>query len=203
MELKNLLSSALGDLARGFKKLKHVVDQLDISVDSETGIKIAQRVPPPDEATPTPTAVIDHPILKEVLEGDANPPWRPFLMKRCKWGEQDTIHEQAIKHMTGGELRADRFHNQWVCDKHSRTGWRSISEGQFRVVYNNIHTLLEMCRERIKLAEEDGGIAKFREIVGKIHPSKWARRRNFDTNPTYKAFRQHCIDRHKSLGSLR
>ena len=207
-----LLSEALGELARGFKKLKTVVDTLKFDENSGAKVPIpGQNVTdgenagistsPETEGTPENwgqkvPAVITLSEAKEFL-----------VSKKFGWGTPLHIRTQVYADLFGKRLRADKYKNHWCEDKTHKKGWRKISQKEFEDLAVWAENQIDTMSNIIEMNESDGH-GYFCDAFGEVPDYKWDRRNNLHVaasveHNNLKNFRLYCIGVHDSLGSLR
>ena len=188
-----LLSEALGEVARGFKKLKTVVDGV---------LNSGEKVPVETDAdqekngnfTPATNRLPEPPIVPS--EETA----AQFLLA-SKVQQPDLLATEIFDYLFKQTLRADRYHNQWVADANAKKGWRKISEVQletYRQHARNFHCNILWFWYNLRWEE-------FSEKYGSgIHQSKWDRMSTFeDVKLEKKDFRTLCCHTHNALPPLR
>ena len=194
-----LLSEALGEVARGFKKLKMVVDGV---------LKAGQKVPEGDENvpgettedqeengsfTPATTRLPDPPTTLTDLE-------IATYLKESRVEQPEHLAQELFDHVLQKTVRADRFHNQWVKDADARKGWRKISEAQldtYRQHVRNFH-------HHVLFIYYNLTHDQFMERHGEIHESKYGRLHHFEVIKfEKKLFRKLCNGTHAALEPLR
>jgi len=189
------LSSAFGDLARGFKKLKAVCEWYR-NQNSRNVPGVPQSHPEGME--------VDSGILVPISEEEKS--WEPTLdaaeflcSKKFLWG--NNIIHNLLSIVMGEHVRADRFHNQWIVSS-GKKGWRKISEPQMEKLYKYCVGVLNESREIVRAFpnRED-----FNDVMGiELHRGKWKRAKYiFGIDLPYAQFLKYCRDVHDSLPSFR
>ena len=207
-----LLSEALGELARGFKKLKTVVDTMKLEKNSGAKVPIpGQNVPdgenagnsssPQTEGTPENRGQ-NVPAVLTLSE-----PKEFLVSAKFGWGTPLHIRTQVYKDLFGKRLRADKYKNHWVEDKTHKKGWRKISANEFEDLAMWAENQIDTLSNIVEMNESDG-LGYFCDAFGKIPEYKWGRRKNLHVaasveHNNLKNFRLYCIGVHDELGSLR
>ena len=196
------LSSAFGDLARGFKKLKAVCEWSrnqnsrnvpGVPQSSEGGDNSQMEVDVPDSG-------ILVPISEEEKSWEPNLDATEFLCsKEFHWG--NNIINNLLGIVMGEHVRADRFHNQWIVSS-GKKGWRKISEPHMEELHKYCVNVLNESREIVRAfpQRED-----FTEVMGiELHQAKWKRAKYiFAIDLPYAQFLKYCRDVHDALPSFR
>ena len=195
---KQMLSSALQDLARGLKKLRTVVDRQafvtkstpDEMNVSESGDK---KSPDGDKKSPNENPGNCDPVNRfmghtpsEWLLDPVNP-WTSFF-STCTF-------------LFGDTLRGDRFKNQWLEDKTTVKGWRKISMEHLDTLYQEAvgyqdccATILQYCPRKMDF-ESDWNI--------EVSDKKWdVRDQLWKMDTSMKTFRRWLVSVHSSLPAL-
>ena len=204
-----LLSEALGELARGFKKLKTVVDGLKIS-----GVKVpipeisGQNVPDPGQNVPEETETVSEnwglfvPAVVTSVEA------KEYLVsEKFKWALPENIANQVYERLFGQRVRADKYKNQWVEDSENKKGWKKISMKEFENLHEWPELLLGDMSNIIEMNESDGYHC-FVDAFGEVPEWKWKRRKNIHVAASeffnnLKNFRKYAVGVHDSLPALR
>ena len=197
-----LLSEALGELARGFKKLKTVVDGLKIS-----GVKVPipesprQNVP---EETETVSENWGHFVPAVVTSVEAK---EYLVSEKFKWALPENIANQVYERLFGQRVRADKYKNQWVEDSENKKGWKKISMKEFEHLHEWPELLLADMSNIIEMNENDGYHC-FVDAFGEGPEWKWKRRKNIHVAASekwnnLKNFRKYAVGVHDSLPALR
>ena len=198
---KQMLSSALQDLARGLKKLRCVVDRHNF-VNSVTNVsEIGNCAPfvseigttiPDDKKVPDDKKCAD-PVNRfmghtpsEWLLDPVNP-WTSFF-STCTF-------------LFGDTLRGDRFKNQWLEDKTTVKGWRKISMEHLSSLHQEAvgyqdccATILQYCPRKMDF-ESDWNT--------EVSDKKWdVRNQLWKMDTSMKTFRRWLISVHNSLPAL-
>ena len=168
------LASALGDLARGCKKLRAVALKM-----KET--RVPGEVTPPtaeSETSESDSSTEEEDEKMSVLNDDyekrvdlyfgwdkKNPGKKGGVISM----EKDNTIKAFVKFCLDGRLRQDKYRNSWVYtsgDKESRRSWRKISCSQAQKLYSEIRNAWEYFQTKYEVKKKPGH----------IHSSKWNRR---------------------------
>ena len=201
---KQMLSSALQDLARGLKKLRTGVDrQAFVTKSTRSGTKSPQdemnvsesgdkKSPDGDKKSPDDKKCVD-PVNRymghtpsEWLLDPVNP-WTSFF-STCTF-------------LFGDTLRGDRFKNQWLEDKTTVKGWRKISMQHLSSLHDQAvgyqdccATIVEYCPRKMDF-ESDWNT--------EVSDKKWdVRDQLWKMDTSMRTFRRWLISVHSSLPAL-
>lgn len=207
-----LLSEALGELARGFKKLKTVVDTLKINENSGILVPIPGQNGPDGEnagiSTSPETGGAPSDWEQKVPAVITLSEAKDFLVsKKFGWGTPEHIRTQVYADLFGKRLRADKYKNHWVEDKTNKKGWRKISSKEFSDLAVWAENQIDTLSNIIEMNQSDG-LGYFCDAFGEVPEYKWNRRQNLHVaasveHNNLKNFRLYCIGVHDELGSLR
>ena len=188
------LSEALGHLGRGVKKLKWVVDSLEIGSeipetsgdDEKSEAKLPPFLIPPDKC----------------FEG-----WSvggKFLMAigETIMSTETEPYAACMDWLFGNKLRADKYRNQWLASASAKRGWRKIPEADLEKYRAQANNLLSDC-EVLFLSYKPQDFAEFFFEV-KRKERFWVMQDWFmKANVGKKQFRNYLINVHASLPALR
>ena len=195
---KQMLSSALQDLARGLKKLRTVVDRHNF-VNSVTNVsEIGNCAPfvsdigttiPDDKKIPGNCDPVNRFMGHTPSEWLLDPvnPWTSFF-STCTF-------------LFGDTLRGDRFKNQWLEDKTTVKGWRKISMEHLSTLHQEAvgyqdccATIVEYCPRKMDF-ESDWNT--------EVSYKKWdVRDQLWKMDTSMRTFRRWLISVHSSLPAL-
>ena len=190
---KQMLSSALQDLARGLKKLRAVVDR-------QTFIESGDKKIPESEMNVTKTESGD-----KKIPGNSDPVNRYMGHTPSEWLLDPvnpwTSFFSTCTFLFGDTLRGDRFKNQWLEDKTTVKGWRKISMEHLSTLYQEAvgyqdccATILQYCPRKMDF-ESDWNT--------EVSDKKWdVRDQLWKMDTSMKTFRRWLISVHSSLPAL-
>ena len=197
---KQMLSSALQDLARGLKKLRTVVDrQTFVTKCTRSGTKSPQ-----DEMNVSESESGDKKSPKE-NPGNCDPVNRFMGHTPSEWLLDPvnpwTSFFSTCTFLFGDTLRGDRFHNQWLEDKTTVKGWRKISMEHLNTLYQEAvgyqdccATILQYCPRKMDF-ESDWNT--------EVSDKKWdVRDQLWKMDTSMKTFRRWLVSVHSSLPAL-
>lgn len=212
---RDMLSSALGDIIRGLKKIKTVVDKnlgdkksplrdkkspaVDISqkkVDVSVSVSQCDKIPA--------TFPLQFGLRKisynaeGLLDIDSLETATWLFDPKHHWG---SFHS-TLNFLFGKTLRGDRFKNQWQKDKTCKRGWRKISDTHLQALFRQANgyqdccaTMVQYCSHRKEDLESDWQVD--------ISDENWERRQTmWESTPTMKCMRSWLINVHSSLPAL-
>ena len=194
-----LLSKALGEVARGFKHLKMVVDGVLAS---------GQKLPAGDENVPAETTEDqeENGSFTPATTRLPDPPTTLTDLEIAKYLHESRVElpehlaQELFDHVLQKTVRADRFHNQWVKDPDARKGWRKISEVQLETYRQHVRNF----HHHVLYIFYNLTYDQFMERHGEIHESKYARLHHFEQIKfEKKLFRKLCCGTHAALEPLR
>ena len=208
---KQMLSSALQDLARGLKKLRTVVDrQTFVTKSTRSGTKSPQdemnvsesgdkKSPDGDKKSP------DENSGDKKIPGNCDPVNRFMGHTPSEWLLDPvnpwTSFFSTCTFLFGDTLRGDRFKNQWLEDKTTVKGWRKISAEHLSSLYQEAvgyqdccATILQYCPRKLDF-ESDWNI--------EVSDKKWdVRDQLWKMDTSMRTFRRWLISVHSSLPAL-
>ena len=190
---KQMLSSALQDLARGLKKLRTVVARHNfvnsVTNVSENGNSAPFVSEPDDKKVPVCADPVNRFMGHTPSEWLLDPvnPWTSFF-STCTF-------------LFGDTLRGDRFKNQWLEDKTTVKGWRKISMEHLSTLHQEAvgyqdccATILQYCPRKMDF-ESDWNT--------EVSDKKWdVRDQLWKMDTSMKTFRRWLISVHNSLPAL-
>ena len=222
---RDMLSSALGDIIRGLKKIKTVVDKnlgdkkspavtkcneagakvpkndrsqkkVDVSV-SQKPVSQCDKVPDNFPVTFCTRSEIKY-NADGLLDIDLIEPSTWLFDPKHHWG---SFHS-TLNFLFGKTLRGDRFKNQWQKDKTCKRGWRKISDTHLQALFRQANgyqdccaTMVQYCSHRKEDLESDWQVD--------ISDENWERRQTmWESTPTMKCMRSWLINVHSSLPAL-
>ena len=194
---KQMLSSALQDLARGLKKLRTVVDRQTF-VNSVTNVSEIGNCAPfvseigttiPDDkdlgnSDPV-NSFMGHTPSEWLL--DPENPWTSFF-STCTF-------------LFGDTLRGDRFKNQWLEDKTTVKGWRKISMEHLSSLHQEAVGYQDCCATIVQYCPRKMDFES--DWCVDISDKKWdLREQLWEMDTSKKAFRRWLVSVHSSLPAL-
>ena len=201
---KQMLSSALQDLARGLKKLRTVVDrQTFVTKSTRSGTKSPQdemnvsesgdkKSPDGDKKSPDENTDSDpvnsfmgHTPSEWLL--DPVNPWTSFF-STCTF-------------LFGDTLRGDRFKNQWLEDKTTVKGWRKISMQHLSSLHDQAVGYQDCCATIIQYCPRKMDFES--DWNTEVSDKKWdVRDQLWKMDTSMKTFRRWLVSVHSSLPAL-
>ena len=207
---RQLLSSALQDLARGLKKLRCVVDtQSAVTKCTQIPVSGDKNSPNGDKNSPSEikseikpefcisngTKIPEENVECCVTLGHTPADW--LFHEKNPW---NSFHA-TCSFLYGTTLRGDRFKNQWLEDTSCLKGWRKISTKHLHEFYMEAYRYHDDCASMVQFApnKED-----FESDWSSIIPDeKWDRRNMlWDGDSNEKCFRKWLIAVHSDLPAL-
>ena len=193
---KQMLSSALQDLARGLKKLRTVVDrQTFVTKSTQDEMNVAENGnSAPDENSGD-----------KKIPGNCDPVNRYMGHTPSEWlldpKNPWTSFFSTCTFLFGDTLRGDRFKNQWLEDKTTVKGWRKISMEHLSTLHQEAvgyqdccATILQYCPRKMDF-ESDWNT--------EVSDKKWdVRDQLWKMDTSMKTFRRWLISVHSSLPAL-
>ena len=195
---KQMLSSALQDLARGLKKLRTVVDRqafVTKSTPDEMNVSESGDKKSPDGDKKSPNENPDNCDPVNRFMGHTPSEW--LLDPVNPW----TSFFSTCTFLFGDTLRGDRFKNQWLEDKTTVKGWRKISMQHLNTLHQEAvgyqdccATILQYCPRKMDF-ESDWNT--------EVSDKKWdVRDQLWKMDTSMKTFRRWLISVHSSLPAL-
>ena len=195
---KQMLSSALQDLARGLKKLRTVVDRQTFvtkSTPDEMNVSESGDKKSPDGDKKSPNENPDNCDPVNCFMGHTPSEW--LLDPVNPW----TSFFSTCTFLFGDTLRGDRFKNQWLEDKTTVKGWRKISMQHLSSLHDQAvayqdccGTIVEYCPRKMDF-ESDWQTA--------VSDKKWdVRDQLWKMDTSMKTFRRWLVSVHSSLPAL-
>ena len=206
---KQMLSSALQDLARGLKKLRTVVDRQtfvtkctravtkstrDVTNVSENGnsapfVSENGTTIPDDKKIPGICDPVNRFMGHTPSEWLLDPvnPWTSFF-STCTF-------------LFGDTLRGDRFKNQWLEDKTTVKGWRKISMEHLSTLHQEAVGYQDCCATIIQYCPRKMDFES--DWNTEVSDKKWdVRDQLWKMDTSMKTFRRWLISVHSSLPAL-
>ena len=194
---KQMLSSALQDLARGLKKIRTVVDRQTFvtkSTPDEMNVSESGDKKSPDGDKKSPD---ENPDSDPVNSFMGHTPSEWLLDPVNPW----TSFFSTCTFLFGDTLRGDRFKNQWLEDKTTVKGWRKISMEHLSTLHQEAvgyqdccATILQYCPRKMDF-ESDWNT--------EVSYKKWdVRDQLWKMDTSMKTFRRWLISVHSSLPAL-
>ena len=188
-----VISEAYALLARAFKKLKGKEED---PVKKSSYGELAQAY---------------RKLRARAKEEDAPPPATfslPWKAAEDYMGSQKVLwgcnfDSKFCNGVIRGNLRADRFKNRWLRDVNARRGWRSITQLEFRIIFDEVYEFHGDC---MSLFQKYGTRVEWLDKVGFVNERQWDRRHLVMRDPnrlSFKLFINCCCHEHKRLAPLR
>ena len=195
---KQMLSSALQDLARGLKKLRTVVDRqafVTKSTPDEMNVSESGDKKSPDGDKKSPNENPDNCDPVNRFMGHTPSEW--LLDPVNPW----TSFFSTCTFLFGDTLRGDRFKNQWLEDKTTVKGWRKISMEHLSSLHQEAvgyqdccATILQYCPRKMDFESD------WQTFVS---DKKWdVRDQLWKMDTSMRTFRRWLISVHSSLPAL-
>ena len=207
---KQMLSSALQDLARGLKKLRTVVDRQTF-VNSVTNVsengncapfvsESGDKKSPESEMNVTKTESGD-----KKIPGNCDPVNRYMGHTPSEWLLDPvnpwTSFFSTCTFLFGDTLRGDRFKNQWLEDKTTVKGWRKISMQHLSSLHDQAVAYQDCCGTIVEYCPRKMDFESDWQTF--VSDKKWdVRDQLWKMDTSMRTFRRWLISVHSSLPAL-
>ena len=194
---KQMLSSALQDLARGLKKLRTVVDRqafVTKSTPDEMNVSESGDKKSPDGDKKSPN---ENPDCDPVNSFMGHTPSEWLLDPVNPW----TSFFSTCTFLFGDTLRGDRFKNQWLEDKTTVKGWRKISMEHLNTLYQGAVGYQDCCATIVEYCPRKMDFESDWQTF--VSDKKWdVRDQLWKMDTSMRTFRRWLISVHSSLPAL-
>ena len=197
---KQMLSSALQDLARGLKKLRTVVDRQTF-VNSVTNVSESGDKKSPDGDKKSP----DENSGDKKIPGNCDPVNRYMGHTPSEWLLDPvnpwTSFFSTCTFLFGDTLRGDRFKNQWLEDKTTVKGWRKISMEHLSTLHEQAVGYQDCCATIVEYCPRKMDFESDWQTF--VSDKKWdVRDQLWKMDTSMRTFRRWLISVHSSLPAL-